>query len=565
VSGLGAVAIVTPWYPSAGAPYAGSFVREWLRALAAPPADVTVVHLEMVPPDDPRQPFETVTPEGRLLWVGVKAPDHLPRAEAARAQLAALTPPVRAAIGAAKTVFAHVTMPSGWAVSQAVGPAQRLVLVEHASYVPQVLGDAAARALFAAAVERAETVLAAGEGTAEQIRRALPEARRKVWAVGNPMDVEAFPFAAHPPSGQFRRWLYVGNLFPSKGVGAVVELLADHVRAGGEARLALAGQGWAEEDLRAQAARLGLAQRVDFLGGLDRAGVVSAMARADLMVHLSPAETFGLAPLEALVSGLPLLVAQNAGTSQTMTPALAAGRAWMVPPPAPSARWRRAAADGLAGLGEAVRAAGPAAAEAVRAAIAERYGLASFGQLQRRVARGQPPYRLPDAVRPPLAVAVRTRAAWDQAAEAMREALWQGRPVVAAVARGRLAAGADPRVVVTVVPDRAGLALAASRAAWLAGAMPLKAWALALRVARRLPPLRRPLLRWAAAASRAQGSFNRFNRARLDPAIRRAVGGRRAAQAWLRAAAAAVPAEAELAVFPADGPAVAAEAARRPS
>jgi glycosyltransferase involved in cell wall biosynthesis len=41
------------------------------------------------------------------------------------------------------------------------------------------------------------------------------------------------------------------------------------------------------------------------------------LARADVMVHLSPAETFGIAPLEAIGSGLPVVSLRNAGAVNT--------------------------------------------------------------------------------------------------------------------------------------------------------------------------------------------------------------------------------------------------------
>jgi glycosyltransferase involved in cell wall biosynthesis len=556
--GIGRLAVVTPWYPRPDKIYGGIFVREWTRALAAPPGEVTVVHLEMVPPGDPRQPCEAVAPEGRILWAPVKVGDHLPRAAAARAQLAAATPAQREAIAAAEVVFAHATMPTGWPASQLARPGQTLVLVEHASYVPQLLRHPQARVLFAEAVERAEAVLTAGEATAELIRQALPQARAKVWAVGNPLDAAAFPFARRPAQAAFKRWLYLGNLHFDKGVLALVEALAAYSGLQPRARLALAGQGVAEPALRALAERLGVAGRVDFLGGLERAGVVAALAEADLLVHLSPGETFGLAPLEGLLSGLPVLAARNAGTSQTMGAAVAAGRALLVDPPAPGPRGGRAVAQGIARLGQQVLAAPPGAALAVRQQLAERYGWERFGDLERRVARRQPPYPPPDAARPPLAVAARSRGAWAQAAEVVRAALWEGRPVVAAAPRASITAGADPRVRIELVAEPsawAAVAGLACRAVWLAGAAPLKAAGLALRAARRAPLAPRAALgRWQLWASRRLAAFNQFNRLRLDPALRRALGGRRAGRAWGRAAALRLPPGAEVRTFPADGP-----------
>jgi hypothetical protein len=56
----GPVVIVTPWYPRPDKVYGGTFVREWVRALALPPDQVTVIHLEMVPVGDQRRPEDDI-------------------------------------------------------------------------------------------------------------------------------------------------------------------------------------------------------------------------------------------------------------------------------------------------------------------------------------------------------------------------------------------------------------------------------------------------------------------------------------------------------------------------
>jgi glycogen(starch) synthase len=496
--------IVTPWYPTADKPYGGSFVREWLRALAVGPADTAIVHLEMVEPDDPRQPGESSSPEGRLIWVPVKVGHNLPRAAAAKAQFDAITPAAISAIRAAETCFAHVTMPTGWAVAEVMAPDQRLVLVEHASYVPQLLARADARQRFGQAVARAEAVLSVGEVTAGLIRRVFPEAGGKIWAVGNPLDTAAFPLVDHGATGDFQHWLYAGNLLASKGVFDLLAAFAAFAhgrlevgtahqtnpqtdpQSHPQARLTVAGQGPAEAELRAAAQRLGLANQVNFAGGLERAALVQAMAESDLLVHLSPSETFGLAPLEALLTGLPVLVVRNAGTTQTMTPAIKAGRAVMLKgnSRAGGRVLSGEVVDGIGQLSAAVRLAGPEAAYLVRRQLADRYGLEPFGALERRVAAGLPPYLPSDQALPALVAVAGTASAWTDLSDAVRSALWQGRPVVVA-GETSLKPLADPRIEFLELPSgRLGPAIA--RALWLVRAAPLKLWRLALRLSLRL-------------------------------------------------------------------------------
>jgi phosphatidylinositol alpha 1,6-mannosyltransferase len=70
--------------------------------------------------------------------------------------------------------------------------------------------------------------------------------------------------------------------------------------------LLLAGAGELEPWLRRQE------ERVRLLGHVDRAGIAELYAAAGVFVHPNPREPFGIAPLEAMAAGLPL-VAPNAG------------------------------------------------------------------------------------------------------------------------------------------------------------------------------------------------------------------------------------------------------------
>ncbi|MBB0246390.1 glycosyltransferase, partial [Streptomyces alkaliphilus] len=106
----------------------------------------------------------------------------------------------------------------------------------------------------------------------------------------------------------------LGRLVPGKRFGVLVEALAlvsaDAGRAGpgrGPApMLVLAGEGPEHDRLRRLAADLGVADRVLLPGTLPAADLLAA---ADVLVSPSPAETFGLAVIEAVAAGLPVLYA----------------------------------------------------------------------------------------------------------------------------------------------------------------------------------------------------------------------------------------------------------------
>jgi glycosyltransferase involved in cell wall biosynthesis len=100
-----------------------------------------------------------------------------------------------------------------------------------------------------------------------------------------------------------RLLLGAARLSAQKGLARVVVALASLPGA----RLAIAGQGPERERLEALAEQHGVADRVHFLGYIDRAELAELYAVCDLFVFPSDWETFGLAAVEAAILGAPIV------------------------------------------------------------------------------------------------------------------------------------------------------------------------------------------------------------------------------------------------------------------
>lgn len=81
-------------------------------------------------------------------------------------------------------------------------------------------------------------------------------------------------------------------------------------------RLAIAGSGGQETALRAQAAALGVADDIDWLGWVDDLG--ARMRRAGILLAPAPAEPCGLTVLEAMAAGLPVVAPHSGGNPETL-------------------------------------------------------------------------------------------------------------------------------------------------------------------------------------------------------------------------------------------------------
>lgn len=151
------------------------------------------------------------------------------------------------------------------------------------------------------------------------------------------------------------RLLFVGRLDVQKNVARLLDALAQVCE---PVRLRLVGDGDLRPDLQAQATRLGLDDRVEFVGRKHGEDLVKEYADADLFVLPSDREGMALVVLEAMAAGLPVLATAVPGNIETV------GGAGVLVEPTPKAM--AAAIDTLARDRSALAA--PAAAGAARVA-----------------------------------------------------------------------------------------------------------------------------------------------------------------------------------------------------
>jgi N-acetyl-alpha-D-glucosaminyl L-malate synthase BshA len=104
--------------------------------------------------------------------------------------------------------------------------------------------------------------------------------------------------------------VHVSNFRPVKRVTDVVEIFA-RLRERRSARLLMVGSGPDSSSAEALVRRLGLARYVLFLGAVPM--VADLLAVSDLLLLPSERESFGLAALEAMASGVPVIGTASGG------------------------------------------------------------------------------------------------------------------------------------------------------------------------------------------------------------------------------------------------------------
>jgi glycosyltransferase involved in cell wall biosynthesis len=174
-------------------------------------------------------------------------------------------------------------------------------------------------------LQRCDHVVAtARDEVSELTALGLDPARCSVVPCG--VDLARFtPAGARAARGPARyRLVALGRLVPRKGVEDAVRALTmlpdtELVVAGGPPTQLL-GQDPEARRLRALAAGLGVSDRVQLLGAVDRAEAPALLRSADVAVCLPWYEPFGIVPLEAMASGVPVVGTAVGGLLDTVVP-----------------------------------------------------------------------------------------------------------------------------------------------------------------------------------------------------------------------------------------------------
>ena len=110
--------------------------------------------------------------------------------------------------------------------------------------------------------------------------------------------------------------LYMGRLVYEKGVQHLISAMPKILSAYNDAKLIIAGKGGMIDELRAQAERMGLGNKVYFTGYLNSKQVQKIYKCADIAVFPSTYEPFGIVALEAMLAGVPTVVSDVGGLNE---------------------------------------------------------------------------------------------------------------------------------------------------------------------------------------------------------------------------------------------------------
>lgn len=194
------------------------------------------------------------------------------------------------------------------------------LIVEHRSFF--VWNSESARLMvkpfyipfFKKAYTHCQKLVLVSDSQRKGIEALVPSAVKRIVVIPNMIQEDMFLPPEKPRGGDPFTFIWAGRLEHVKGVDLLFEavnLLA--ARSNRDFSIRLAGKGSLREELEVHAKRLGIADRVVFLGRLSREEMQVEMQGADCFVLPSRFEAFGVVLIEAMATGLPVIATRSGG------------------------------------------------------------------------------------------------------------------------------------------------------------------------------------------------------------------------------------------------------------
>lgn len=167
-------------------------------------------------------------------------------------------------------------------------------------------------------IKASDRVIAPSQAFLDEFLELVPNARNKSGYIHNGIDVKEFNGSKLYEKGNERIILSIAYHTYKKGLDVLLDAFASVIELDETIMLYLIGDGTDRKMLEQQVERHNISNRVKFLGNQNRENISKYLYQCEIYVQPSRSEPFGIAAVEALSCGRPVIASNVGGLKETV-------------------------------------------------------------------------------------------------------------------------------------------------------------------------------------------------------------------------------------------------------
>lgn len=190
-----------------------------------------------------------------------------------------------------------------------------LVVTEHSSRINQPAINPRLYSVAQQVYYKADGLIAVSPTLSENINKQFGVTPTYI---PNVVDVDTFRYQPRKGDGTFRM-VSTGNLINTKRMDLTIEAFHKAFSSNSQVELIIFGEGTKRKELESQIRKLGMEKRIRLMGMCSRNEIAKQLLNSDCFVLASESETFGVAYVEALACGVPVIATRCGGPEVFIT------------------------------------------------------------------------------------------------------------------------------------------------------------------------------------------------------------------------------------------------------
>ena len=316
--------IIPSWYPSNIHPESGTFFRERALILQNHGFNITIaahiVHsardvLKFIPDQKNSMPIN----DNEMIVYKTEALNPYPKLPKQafknyKKSISALVQRIIAKQGKPDLVFIHSSLFAGVALAKYLHEQSIPYMVSE--HLKEFIIDDGWTAFQKVCINNsynyASRIIATSTALKNNIQSEFNISDEKITLIPNPADVQSFSLRIENTEGPFT-FIAIALLRQEKRLDILIDAFAKLIKNMPDAVLTIVGDGPEKDNLELLSRKLNISKRVNFTGYQKKPAVAEMLRHHHALVLSSEVETFGVALVEAMTAGLPVIATRCGG------------------------------------------------------------------------------------------------------------------------------------------------------------------------------------------------------------------------------------------------------------